>query len=66
MSNDTLDALLAGGGKTAKFEPGGNHVMAMGLDEALKAGDTTEVTLTFVGGDKVSFPATVLAAGDAR
>lgn len=53
-------------GKTLKFEPGGNHVMAMDLDKALKPGDTTEVTLTFVGGDKVSFPATVLAAGDAR
>ena len=53
-------------GETVKFEPGGLHVMASDLDPSLVAGGTTEVTLTFVGGDKVSFPAEVLAAGDAR
>lgn len=50
-------------GKPEKFEPGGKHVMAMELDPALKAGDSTEVTLTFVGGDKMSFPAKIEAAG---
>ncbi len=53
-------------GTTFKFEPGGKHVMVMGLDESLEAGGTTEVTITFLGGDKLSFPAEVKAAGDAR
>jgi hypothetical protein len=53
-------------GDTVKFEPGGKHVMAMDLDDALAPGATTEVTLTFLGGDKMTFPATILAAGDAR
>ncbi|OCC24548.1 hypothetical protein MB02_03395 [Croceicoccus estronivorus] len=50
-------------GEEVKFEPGGKHVMVMGLDPALKAGDKTEVTLTFTGGDKLSFDATVEAPG---
>lgn len=50
-------------GKPEKFEPGGKHVMAMELDPTLKAGDSTEVTLTFVGGDKMSFPAKIEAPG---
>lgn len=50
-------------GKPVKFEPGGKHVMVMDLAETLKAGDTTEVTATFAGGDKLSFPAKVEAPG---
>lgn len=53
-------------GETVKFEPGGLHVMASDLDPSLVAGGTTEVTLTFVGGDKVSFPVEIHAAGDER
>lgn len=53
-------------GETVRFEPGGNHVMAMDLAETVAAGGTAEVTLTFVGGDKISFPAEVRAAGDER
>ncbi len=45
------------------FAPGGKHVMAMALDDTLSAGGETEVTLSFVNGDKASFPAKVLAAG---
>lgn len=62
---ETLQVQLASG-ETLKFEPGGNHVMAMDLDEGLQPGGTTEITLTFLGGDKISFPAEVLAAKDAR
>ena len=51
---------------TLEFSPGGLHVMAMELDETLAAGGTTEVTLNFVGGKEISFPAEVLAAGDER
>jgi len=49
-----------------KFEPGGLHVMANDLADTVTAGSTAEVTLTFVGGDKVTFPAEVRAAGDER
>jgi len=49
-----------------KFEPAGLHVMANNLADTVAAGGTAEVTLTFVGGDKVSFPAEVRAAGDDR
>jgi copper(I)-binding protein len=48
------------------FKPGGLHVMAMDLDDTLKKGGTTDVTLTFVGGDEATFPVEILAAGDAR
>ena len=61
-----MDQVPVAKGETVKFAPGGNHVMAMDLDAALEKGDTTEVTLTFSDGDKVTFPAGVLAAGDAR
>lgn len=46
------------------FEPGAMHIMAMELDETLAVGGETEVTIIFVGGDKVSFPAEIRAAGD--
>jgi periplasmic copper chaperone A len=53
-------------GETVNFQPGGLHVMAFDLDEGLASGGSTEVTVTFVGGDKVSLPAEVRAAGDER
>ena len=51
---------------TVKFAPGEQHVMAMNLPDTMVAGGQAEVTVTFVGGDKVSFPAEVRAAGDER
>lgn len=51
-------------GGSVVFEPGGMHVMAMELDPSIAVGSEVEVTLTFVRGDKVSFPARVLAPGD--
>jgi len=53
-------------GNTVSFEPGGLHVMAMGVSPDLKPGGTTEITLTVSGGDKHSFEAEILAAGDER
>lgn len=55
-----------GPGQTVKFEPAGQHVMAMELADTATAGSTAEVTVTFVGGDKITFPADVRAAGDER
>jgi len=51
---------------TLAFAPGGLHVMAIGLDDSLAKGGTTEVTLKFASGSKAIFPAEILAAGDAR
>ena len=51
-------------GSEVVIAPGGMHVMAMELDDALTVGGETEVTLTFVGGDKASFPAEIRAPGD--
>lgn len=46
-----------------RFEPGGLHVMAFNLAGQLKAGGTTELTVTFADGDKVSAPLKIEAAG---
>ncbi len=61
--DEMLQVSVPAGGELV-FEPGSYHVMAMGLDEGLEAGGETEVTLTFVGGDKVSFPVHLLAPGE--
>ena len=61
-----LDQVGVAPGGSAKFAPGEQHVMAMDLDDTVTAGSQVEVTLTFVGGDKYSFPAEVRAAGDER
>ena len=53
-------------GGSAKFEPGEHHVMAMKLADSVTAGSQADVTVTFVGGNKVTFPAEVRAAGDDR
>lgn len=61
-----MTQVMVGPGQTVKFEPGGQHVMAMDLADTVAAGGKAEVTVTFVGGDKLSFPADVRAAGDER
>ena len=52
------------GGETIEFAPGGKHVMAFGMGEGTEPGGDTELTLTFVGGDKCSFPVTAYPAGE--
>jgi copper(I)-binding protein len=63
-SMDEVMQLDVPAGETIEFKPGDYHVMAMDLDETLEVGSQTEVTLTFVGGDKVSFPVEIRAPGD--
>lgn len=53
-------------GKTYKFEPGGDHIMATNPSPELKAGGTTEVTIFVAGGDKSSFPVEIRGAGEDR
>lgn len=65
-SMDEIFTVPLKAGETVNFEPGGLHVMANDLADTITAGGETEVTVTFVGGDKISFPAEVRAAGDER
>ncbi len=58
--------VLVPAGETVKLEPGATHAMAMDLADTVTAGSKAEVTVTFVGGDKISFAADVRAAGDER
>lgn len=51
-------------GETVRFQPGGKHVMVFGLADTLKAGSTTEMTLTFADGDKVSVPLKVVTLAE--
>ena len=46
-------------GETIKFERGGKHVMAFELNDSIQAGGTTEMTLIFADGDKLSTPLAV-------
>ena len=60
---EALPITLSKGTELA-FEPGSRHVMAMGVSPELKAGTTTNITLTVSGGDSATFPVKVVAAGD--
>jgi len=51
-------------GTTVSFAPGGKHVMAFDLDKTLKAGGSTEMTLVFSEGDKLSAPLRIEAPGE--
>lgn len=46
-------------GQTVAFEPGGYHIMLMGLVEPLAAGDIISVTLTLESGNTVTVDAEV-------
>ncbi|WP_353229309.1 copper chaperone PCu(A)C [Novosphingobium sp.] len=63
MTMATVDSVPLTPGKAIVFAPGGYHVMLFDADPAIKAGGTTEVTLTLDNGDKISGMAKVTAAG---
>lgn len=51
MSMQRLDDGVAiGAGRSVAFAPGGNHVMFIGLTQALKTGDKAPATLVFQSG----------------
>ena len=66
MTMADMGPLTVPAGETIKFAPGGKHVMVFDLSPEIEAGGTTEMTLTVAGGDKVSFPVPVQAAGSER
>lgn len=54
-------------GESVSLEPGGLHVMLVGLTDDIQLGDTFEVTLTFAEAGDVTIPVTaVLDAEDAE
>ena len=48
MQMRKLSTLSIAAGETVIFEPGGKHIMLMGLQQSLKQGDTVELRLCFV------------------
>jgi len=46
MKMRAVERIALPAGKTVKLEPGGYHIMLMGLAKPLKAGDTVPITLT--------------------
>jgi periplasmic copper chaperone A len=47
MSMQPVDSLELPAGEEVALEPGGYHLMLLGLVEPLETGDTVEITLTF-------------------
>lgn len=54
-----VDRIPVPAGATVKLEPGGYHLMMMGLSKTLAAGDTVELDLTFEHAGKVVVQAVV-------
>ncbi len=46
-------------GQTVVLEPGGKHIMLMGLSSALKQGETVQLTATFSGNQEVKINAVI-------
>lgn len=70
MRMKAVEAVTVAPGATVSFEPGGLHVMLMGLHKPLREGDRIELTLTFerAGERTVEVPvlaATSMGAGEA-
>ena len=61
MKMRRVEAIELPAGKTVKLEPGGLHVMFIGLKAPLKAGTTFPVTLKFEKGGEVTTQMTVRA-----
>lgn len=59
----TVDRLDLQPGAKVSFAPGGLHVMLFDIAPSLVAGGTTEMTLTFADGDKLSMPLAISKTG---
>ena len=54
--------LVIPAGGSAELKPGGNHLMLMGLSEALKEGEKVPVTLNFESGGEIRIEMMVMPA----
>jgi copper(I)-binding protein len=59
MQMERLDQLAISAGRQVQLEPGGLHVMLIGLTDPLTAGETLELTLTFEEAGTVVVPVEV-------
>lgn len=64
MSMAPVDGVDIPTGGTATFEPGGLHLMLLGVDDGLVEGDTISLTLQFEGAAEQTVEATVVPIGD--
>ncbi len=62
MKMRPLEAIEIPPGETVRLEPGGRHVMLLGLRRALKPGDRIELTLVFADGRELGVAAEVRQA----
>jgi periplasmic copper chaperone A len=62
-SMTNVDAVDVAAGTSIAFAPGKLHVMVFSVDPKLKAGGSTEMTVTLADGDKLSVPLKIEAAG---
>ena len=59
---EVAGGIVVPAGETVMLQPGGYHVMLMGLKAPLKEGDTFPVTLTFDSGQVTTIDAKVISA----
>ena len=62
MTMQPVESIEVPAGETVALEPGGYHVMLIGLVEDLEVGDTVEVTLEFESGETQAVTAEVKEA----
>ena len=60
-----VERLEVAPGTSARFKPGGLHVMVFGLDPKLQAGGKAELTVTFANGKTLKTPLAVVPPGGA-
>ncbi len=59
MMRELREGMALPAGETVTLEPGGNHLMLLGVREPLVAGDTVTMTLTFESSPPLELTATV-------
>lgn len=59
MSMQPVDSVPAPAGESVRLEPGGYHIMLIGIDEQLQEGDTVTLTLTFQNAGEMTIEAPV-------
>lgn len=60
MKMQQVDKIMLPAGETVSLEPGGYHVMLLGLAKPLEVGDTIAVTLTFATAGEITVDVPVL------
>lgn len=72
MAMRAIESLELPAGKAVELKPGGHHLMLMGIEQPLKAGETVPLTLTIEGRDgkretlQLSVPVTAAGAAAAK